>query len=100
MANPAVSKTPSRLCQPIKGENVSDYSGCSFQVDCTSTAVIEELSALFVQFGLPDTIVTDNGNCFVSSEFAAYLRIMGSNKLRPHHTIQREMVWQNVQYRQ
>ena len=99
MTNPAVSKTPSRLCQPSTGENVSDYNGCSFQVDCTSTAVIEELSALFVQFGLPDTIVTDNGTCFVSAEFAAYLRNMGSNRLRPHHTIQRHMVWQNVQYR-
>ena len=57
-------------------------------MDCTSAAVIEELSALFVQFGLPDTIVTDNGTCFVSAEFAPYLRNMGSNRLRPHHTIQ------------
>ena len=92
MANPAMSKTASRLCQPSEGENASDYSGCSFQVDCTCAAVIEKLSALFVQFGLLDTIVTDNGTCFVNAEFAAYLRIMGSNRLRPHHIIQREMV--------
>ena len=39
----------------------------------TSAAVIEELRVLFAQFELPDTIVTDNGTCFVSAEFKAYL---------------------------
>ena len=34
----------------------------------TSSAVIEELRPLFAQFGLPETIVTDNGTCFVSVE--------------------------------
>ena len=40
----------------------------------TSAAVIEELNVLFAQFGLPDTIVTDNGTCFVSAEFSAFLK--------------------------
>ena len=34
----------------------------------TSSAVIEELRTLLAQFGIPETIVTDNGSCFVSAE--------------------------------
>ena len=40
----------------------------------TSAAVIAELKPLFAQFGLPETIVTDNGTCFVSAEFEDFLR--------------------------
>jgi len=32
----------------------------------TSTVVIEELRDKFSQFGIPETIVTDNGSCFTS----------------------------------
>ena len=32
----------------------------------TSDVVIQELRTLFAQFGLPETIVTDNRSCFVS----------------------------------
>ena len=48
----------------------------------TSKAVIEELRTLFSRFGLPETIVSDNGTCFVSIEFEAFLK---SNGIR-HHT--------------
>ena len=37
----------------------------------TSAAVIEELRPLFACFGLLETVVTDNGTCFVSTEFVA-----------------------------
>ena len=43
----------------------------------TSFAVIEELGVLFAKFGLPHTIVTNNGTCFISAEFAAYLKKNG-----------------------
>ena len=43
-------------------------------LSATSAAVIEELNVLFAQFALPDTTVTDNGICFVSAEFSAFLK--------------------------
>ena len=43
----------------------------------TSDVVIQELRTLFAQFGLPETIVTDNGSCFVSEEFEAFLKENG-----------------------
>ena len=48
----------------------------------TSKAVIEELRTLFSRFGLPETIVLDNGTCFVSIEFEAFLKSNGIC----HHT--------------
>ena len=47
----------------------------------TSAAVIEELNVLFAQFGLPDTNVTYNGTCFVSAEFAAFLKRNGIKQI-------------------
>ena len=38
----------------------------------TSSIVIHHLRAVFARFGLPETIVTDNGSCFVSAEFEAF----------------------------
>ena len=54
----------------------------------SSTAVIEVLRSLFARFGLPETIVTDNGTGFVSQEFEEFLR---KNRVKhttsaPYHT--------------
>ena len=45
--------------------------------------MIEELNVtvLFAQFGLRDTIVTDNGTCFVSAEFSAFLQRNGIKQI-------------------
>ena len=39
----------------------------------TSSTVIHHLQSVFPQFGLPETLVTDNGSCFVSEEFCTFL---------------------------
>lgn len=53
----------------------------------TSAAVIEELRTLFAQFGLPETIVTDNGTCFVSAEMEAFVKSNGIKHITsaPYH---------------
>ena len=39
----------------------------------TSKSAIRSLMATFSQFGVPDSLVTDNGPCFASSEFAKFV---------------------------
>ena len=55
---------------------VSDYYSNYIEVAClnnlTSRAVIKELKAIFARFGVPDTLVTDNGAQFSSAEFAVF----------------------------
>ena len=57
----------------------------------SSKVVIEELQTVFAKFGLPETIVTDNGPGFVSEEFETFLRKNGINQL---HTTLSRMDWQ------
>jgi len=38
----------------------------------TSQLTIQQLRTIFACFGIPDTVVTDNGTCFVSSEFEQF----------------------------
>ena len=61
--------------------------------------MIEELNVLFAQFGLPDTIVTDNGTCFVSAEFAAFLKRNGIKQITsaPYHPASNGMAERAVQ---
>ena len=60
---------------PFQGKNILisiDAHSKWIEAVCTpstaSSCVIEELRTLFAKFGLPETIVTDNGTCFVSQE--------------------------------
>ena len=43
----------------------------------SSTVVIDELRTAFAKFGLPETIVTDNGSGFTSQEFEEFLKKNG-----------------------
>ena len=52
----------------------------------TSAVVVDELRTLFAQFGLPETVVTDNGPCFVGTEFEEFKMV--SSISRQHHTTQ------------
>ena len=53
----------------------------------TSAAVIDELRAVFAQFGLPEPIVSDNRPCFSSTEFKTFLQNNGVKHLAlaPYH---------------
>lgn len=53
----------------------------------TSAVVIESLRKVFAQFGLPETVVSDNGSCFVSEEFNAFLLDNGVKQIlsSPYH---------------
>ena len=41
----------------------------------TSAATIKQLRTVFARFGIPKTIVTDNGTCFKSDEFERFLEV-------------------------
>jgi len=53
----------------------------------TSSKVIELSRTLFAQFGVPEVLVTDNGSCFVSSEFENFLLKNGIKHITsaPYH---------------
>ena len=67
--------------------------------NATSAAVIEELRTLFAQFGLPETVVTDNATCFVSAEIEVFFKSNGVKHLTsaPYHPASNGLVERAVQ---
>ena len=57
---------------------ITDYYSNFIEVvrinSTTSRAIIKELKEVFARFGVPDTLVTDNGPQFSSAEFAVFAR--------------------------
>ena len=53
----------------------------------TSKVTIQQLRTVFAQFGIPDSVVTDNGTCFTSAEFEEFLARNGIShrKSAPYH---------------
>ena len=53
----------------------------------TTQATIEHLRASFARFGLPEVVVTDNGTCFISSEFQEFTKRNSIRHVRtaPYH---------------
>ena len=69
---------------PFEGKNILiaiDAHSKWVEAVCTpstsSSAIIEELRTLFAKFGLPESVVTDNGTGFVSQEFETFLKNNG-----------------------
>ena len=53
----------------------------------SASVTIEKLMSSFATHGLPHTIVSDNGPCFVSSEFELFnkINVIRHIKVSPHH---------------
>ena len=52
-----------------------------------SFSTIQQLRTLFAQFGIPRTVVTDDGPCFISKEFREFMIKNGIHHIRfsPYH---------------
>ena len=57
---------------------VSDYYSNCIEVarlnTSTSQALIKSLKEIFARFGIPDTLITDNGPQFASAEFSVFAK--------------------------
>ena len=56
----------------------------------TSQATVQQLRTTFAQFGLPKTVVMDNGTAFTSAEFQEFLHMNGVTHITsaPYHPLQ------------
>ena len=64
-----------------------------------STATIQHLRMIFSFFGLPETLVSDNGPQFAAKEFCSFCRLNGIHHIlvTPYHPLSNGMVERAVQ---
>ena len=83
-----------RLCWSIHGQNLFiliDAHSKWIDAVCTNSpsacAAIEHLRTVFSQFGIPETVVSDNAACFTGKEFQAFMTSNGIKHITsaPHH---------------
>ncbi|KAL5499597.1 hypothetical protein EMCRGX_G011045 [Ephydatia muelleri] len=67
--------------------------------DATAEATIQRLRTIFSRFGIPETVMTDNGPCFSSREFHDFLKNNCVTHIRsaPHHPSSNGMAERAVQ---
>ena len=65
----------------------------------TSAITIECLRQVFAQFGVPETVVTDNGACFTTREFELFLEVNSIRHLTsaPYHSASNGLTERSVQ---
>ena len=65
----------------------------------TLNATIQQLRITFAQVGVPETVVSDNGQCFVSAEFEEFLSHNGIKHLKsaPYHPASDGLAERSVQ---
>ena len=65
----------------------------------TSDETTEKPQTVFVNLGLPEQIVTDNGSAFTSKEFETFLQWNGIQQIRtaPYHTASNGQAERTVQ---
>ena len=65
----------------------------------TSEVTIEHLSQIFATYGLPKSIVSDNGSCFTSDEFRKFVKQNGIQHIRtaPYHPASNGLAERGVQ---
>lgn len=89
---PLTWKWPSQLWSRLHLDFAKPFGNCMFLLlidaqskwietfptsNSTSFTVLQCLRSVFARFGIPSTVVTDNGTCFVSAEFQAFLKSNG-----------------------
>lgn len=74
------TKVPTDLCEfdsrvlLVVCDYYSNFMEVVYLGSITSQAIIKELKAIFARFGVPDTLVTENGPQFSSAKFSVFSR--------------------------
>ena len=84
---------------PFQGKTILVVVDAHSKWITSSAVVINELQTLFSKFGLPETIVTDNGTGFTSQEFKSFLKDHGVKHVTssPYHTASNGLAERAVQ---